>query len=175
VKKSKTQTKKGKPKNKSKIPVEENKEDVKEDYRLTPTQITIIYLMRKFDATWQEIASRLNISCRQLERKRQKMNLDGELENITSAMRELVNVAVFNRAVGMKKKKKMRRVKRTPTGEVDEKGNPIYVEEITEEETLSHLAPDIAAAQLWYEMNDTPMSEIVPNFKPISEFPSIDE
>ena len=175
MKKSKTQTSKGKPKKQLKESVEENKEDTKEDYRLTPTQITIVYLMRKYDATWQEIASRLNLSCRQLERKRIKFNLDDELENITAAMRELVNVAVFNRAVGMKKNKKMRRIKRTPTGEVDHNGNPIYVEEITEEETLSHLAPDIAAAQLWYEMNDTPMSEVVPNFKPISEFPSIDE
>jgi hypothetical protein len=175
VKKSKTQTDKGKPKKQSKESVEENKEDTKEDYRLSPTQITIIYLMRKYDATWQEIASRLNISCRQLERKRQRMNLDGELENITSAMRELVNVAVFNRAVGMKKNKKMKRTKRTPSGEVDSNGNTIFIEEITEEKTESFLAPDIAAAQLWYEMNDTPMSEIVPNFKPISEFPSIDE
>ena len=174
MKKSKTQTSKGKPKSQKESKIE-NKEDIKEDYRISPTQITIIYLMRKYDATWQEIASRLNLSCRQLERKRIKFNLDDELENITAAMRELVNVAVFNRAVGMKKNKKMRRVKRTPSGEVDHNGNPIYVEEITEEETLSHLAPDIAAAQLWYEMNDTPMSEVVPNFKPISEFPSIDE
>lgn len=143
-------------------------------YMLTAGQIATIYQMRSSlnNVTLAEEAKVLGYSVNHYKRIRDRINLDGEIDNIKKHMLDMVNTAAFRRATGMPKIKTTRRIKRVPTGEKDGFGKDVYIEEITEEVTESYLAPDVPAMEFFVRQNAIPETEIVPVFSPIeSEFP----
>lgn len=167
-KKKSTQTKKEEPKKLRKS----TKKESGKAYTLTPSQIALIYYYRSFGRTWEEIASVLNCSPQNLLKCRETMNISDEIEKIKEVMRKTLDMSVFMRANGMPKIKTSRKVIYRPTGEIDKDKKPVYNKEVITERSESFLAPDPVSAKLWYDMNEIPEVEVIPNF--ISEFPTQD-